>query len=176
MFRGQAQRRRDAGDRLVEAAAQSVLIASRRDRKPRRRADRRVRVAVREAQTLGRQSVEIRRTVRSAAVAVEVGVAEIVRQDENEIRSRRVALALHGVCPLRALGRRRLRPSKDAHSRMGTIRSVTPAHRSRADAGPDHSTHLRTRPEHWNTICRRLDSPASTLHCSGERAAMGGDP
>src|SRR4051794_27356309 len=99
MFRGQPQRRRSGGDWFVETAAQPVLIPSRRDCQPRRRADRGIGIAIGEAQTLAGQSVEIRRTVRSAAIAMEVGVAEIVGQDEYEIRGRRALVAFHGPGP-----------------------------------------------------------------------------
>src|SRR5689334_6504869 len=62
-----------------------MLIASRRDRKSRRRADRRVRVAVRKADAFSRHLVEIRRAILPTAITVKVGVTEIVRQDEDEV-------------------------------------------------------------------------------------------
>src|SRR6202008_644018 len=51
-------------------------------------------VALREAQPAFRHAVEHRRALRPAAVAAQVGVAEVVGEDENEIRPR-LARLLH---------------------------------------------------------------------------------
>ena len=81
--------RRAAGDRLVGAAAQPVLPAASGEREARRRAHRRVGVAVGEAQARGRQPIHVGRAGRASAVAAEIGVAEIVGQDEDEVGAQR---------------------------------------------------------------------------------------
>src|SRR3954464_2556716 len=60
-----------AGDRLGGGAAQPVLPAPGGQRKTRRRAHRRVRIAVGKSQSFCRETVEIRRARRAAAVAPE---------------------------------------------------------------------------------------------------------
>ena len=86
----QAQRRAASAlavDRLLGGAAQPVLIAAGHQGEARRRAHRRVRVALREADALARHRVEHRRDRNAAAVAAEVGEAEVVGDDEDEVGS-----------------------------------------------------------------------------------------
>src|SRR5262249_27933740 len=71
--------------RLVVAAAQPVRPAPGQQREPGRRADRRIRVAVREAQSFRCHAVELGRAPASSAIAAEIGVAEIVGEDEDEV-------------------------------------------------------------------------------------------
>ena len=74
-------------DRLVGAPAQAVLPAAGSEREARRRAHRGVRVAVGEAHAGRGDRIEAGRAARAAAVAAEVGVAEIVSEDEDEAGS-----------------------------------------------------------------------------------------
>ena len=71
--------------RLVRAAAQPVLPPPGHQREARGRADRRVRVPVGEAQAFGGHAVELRGALRPPAIAAEVGVPEVIGEDENEI-------------------------------------------------------------------------------------------
>src|SRR5438876_582273 len=75
-----------AADRLLGGAADAVLVAPGGESKARRRADRRIGIAAREAQALDRHAIDVGRGRRAAAVATEVGVAEIVGKDEDEVR------------------------------------------------------------------------------------------
>src|SRR5260370_335132 len=53
---------------------------------PCRRANGRVRVALREHQSLDRQAVDVRRRIITLAVAAHVGIAEVIRHDEDDVR------------------------------------------------------------------------------------------
>jgi hypothetical protein len=83
---------RAAGERLVGGAAQAMLPAPGGEREARRRAHRGIGVAVGEAHALPRHAVEHRRAVRPSAIAAEVGVAEVVGQDKDEVRARSHAM------------------------------------------------------------------------------------
>src|SRR5262245_19217928 len=77
---------RRAGDGLLGGAAQAVLIPAGDQGEAGRRAHRRVRVAVGEAQALGGHPVETGGDRRARAVAADVGVAHVVGHDEDEAR------------------------------------------------------------------------------------------
>ena len=90
MLGRQTERRAAAApavDRLLGGAAQPVLVARRHQREPGRRADRRVRIALRHPQAAGGEAVEHRRDRLAAAVAAEVGEAEVVGDDEDDVRA-----------------------------------------------------------------------------------------
>jgi len=88
----------DAGDRLLGRAAQAVLPAARGQGKACGRAHGRVGIAAREAHALRGHGVQARRDIGGAAVriararAAEVGIAEVIGQDEDQIG----ALGCHG--------------------------------------------------------------------------------
>ena len=75
----------DDADR-VDAGARAVLAAHQRG--PGGLAVRAAGVAVGEPHPLGGQAVDVRRLVVLAAEAADVGVAEVVGQDEDDIRPR----------------------------------------------------------------------------------------
>ncbi len=82
----QAQRVGGAGDRLLQAAAQAVLVAPGDQREAGRRADRRVGVGLGEADALPGQLVQLRRGEVGLAVDAQVGMAQVVGQDEDDVR------------------------------------------------------------------------------------------
>src|SRR5258707_2670262 len=73
-------------DRLFEPDWKAILIAPGDQRRARRRANGRVRVALREHQSLDRQAVDVRRRIITLAVAAHVGIAEVIRHDEDDVR------------------------------------------------------------------------------------------
>jgi len=73
------------GHRFLGRAPQLVLVAPGDHREPGRRADRRVGVSAIEAQALFRHPVEARRNRCAPAVTAEVGIAEVVGNDEDEV-------------------------------------------------------------------------------------------
>ena len=73
-------------DRLLEADGQPILIAPGDQRRPRRRTDGRVGVGLGEFQPLEREPVDVRRRVVLLAVAAHVGIAEVVGEDEDDVR------------------------------------------------------------------------------------------
>jgi hypothetical protein len=75
---------RAALQRLLEPDRQAVLVASGQQRDPRRRAHRAVGVGLREAHPLPRKPVDRRGRVFAAAVATQVGIAEVVGHDEHD--------------------------------------------------------------------------------------------
>jgi len=78
--------RRRGIDRLFEADLEAILISPGGERGARRRADRRVRVALGEHQSFQREPIDVRRRVVALAVAADVAVAQVVRQDEDDVR------------------------------------------------------------------------------------------
>mmetsp|Transcript_67487 Transcript_67487/g.186944 ORF Transcript_67487/g.186944 Transcript_67487/m.186944 type:complete len:527 (-) Transcript_67487:101-1681(-) len=84
-----------AGNRLLQPAAQPVLVAAGDQAKARGRAHGRVGIALREADALGGQLVEVGRGVVALAVDAEVGPAQVVGQDKEDV-GRRVGGARRG--------------------------------------------------------------------------------
>ena len=89
--RGMARRQADIPgrrriDRLLEPDRQPVLIAAGDQRRARRRADGRIGVGLGEPHPFQREAVDVRRRVVELAVATHIRVAEIVRQDEDDVR------------------------------------------------------------------------------------------
>jgi hypothetical protein len=78
--------RRRGVDRLFEAHGKTHLIAPGDQAGACRRAVGGIGIALREPQSLERQPVDVRRGVVALAVAAHVGIAEIVRQDEDDVR------------------------------------------------------------------------------------------
>src|SRR5262249_25658025 len=78
--------RRRRIDRLFKPERKAILISSGCQGRPRRRAEGRVRVSLLEHQSFERQSVDVWRRVVSLAVAAHVRIAEVVRQDEDDVR------------------------------------------------------------------------------------------
>ena len=72
--------------RLLQPDFQPLRIASGDKRAPRRRADRRRGVGTRELDALLREPIEVGRLVIGAAVAAQIAVAQIVREDEEDVR------------------------------------------------------------------------------------------
>src|SRR5712691_10189658 len=84
--------RRRCIDRFLEAHRKTHLIASGNQPRACRRATRGIRISLRELQSLDCQTVDVRRRVVTLAVAAHVRIAEVVRQDEDDVR-------LDGLCP-----------------------------------------------------------------------------
>src|SRR6267143_5789713 len=84
--------RRRCIDRFLEAHWKPHLIASGNQPGACRRATRGIRVSLRELKSLDCQTVDVWRGVVALAVAAHVRIAEVVRQDENDVR-------LDGLCP-----------------------------------------------------------------------------
>ena len=78
------------GPEVVLAVAANVGVAgvqARHEYRARGGADGRTRVELREAHPFPRHAVEVRRPDPSLAVAPEVAVAEVVGEDENDVRA-----------------------------------------------------------------------------------------
>src|SRR6267378_1251680 len=73
-------------DWFLKPCHETILIASRDQRRSRRRAYGRIRIALSETDPLDREAVNVRRRVVTLAVAAQVGVAEVVGHDEDDIR------------------------------------------------------------------------------------------
>ncbi len=89
-------------DGFLGRAAQAVLVARRHEREARGRAHGRVGVALGELQSAGGQAVQHGRNGAeggiAAAVAPQVGIAQVIGHDEEDVRSlRRLFLLRHGV-------------------------------------------------------------------------------
>ena len=120
--RGERRMRRRQADiaaaqRLLQADRQAVLVTPRHQRDPARRADRAVGISVAEFDAVGRQPIERRRREIAAAVAGEIGVAEIVGHDEKEarrVRARRGGEA--GRCRERGRAERARHHGSASHS------------------------------------------------------------
>src|SRR6266567_8465831 len=84
--------RRGCIDRFLEAHRKTHLIASGNQPRARRRATRGIRISLRELQSLDCQTVDVWRRVVTLAVAAYIRIAEVVRQDEDDVR-------LDGLCP-----------------------------------------------------------------------------
>src|SRR5262249_53338578 len=80
-------------ERLLEAEAQSILIAARDEGSPGRGADGGIRVALKEPHAFVRDPIDVRRFEIPPAVAADVGVPEIVRHDVDDVRWRVARLA-----------------------------------------------------------------------------------
>ena len=78
--------RRRHVQRLLEADAQPVLISASDQGDACRGAHRRIRVRLKEPGAVGREAIDVRRAEIAPAIARNVGVAEIVGEDENDIR------------------------------------------------------------------------------------------
>jgi hypothetical protein len=90
MFRRQADG--VAAERLLEADAQTILIASGDERRARGGADSRIRVALQKPGAACGDAIDVRRLQIGTAVAADVGVSEIVRHDVDDV-GRRLILA-----------------------------------------------------------------------------------
>ncbi len=71
--------------RLLQPDLQPVLVTAGHQADPGGRADRGVGIGLHEAQTLGCEAVDVRRLVVRPAVAADVGVAEVVGQQEDDV-------------------------------------------------------------------------------------------
>ena len=108
--------------------ARAPRVASRENRITRRRADGRRGVGIGEAHALARQAVEVRRgDLRVTVVTAEVAVAEVIGEDVDDVRARRLGGLrwhrgnrdgeeekkgrLHEVGPAKTLARRWVSPS-----------------------------------------------------------------
>ena len=92
--RGMLRRQTDVGcrtERLFEPDAQPVLVAARDQCGSRRRAHRGVGVRLEEPHALRRKPVDVRRAEIAAPVAGNIGIAEIVRHDEDDVRTPRLS-------------------------------------------------------------------------------------
>jgi len=85
--------RRRRVDRLFQADRQAHLIAPGDQPGARRRAVGGIGIALREPQPLERQAVDVRRRVVALAVAAHVGIAEVVGEDEDDVRLGRLRKA-----------------------------------------------------------------------------------
>ena len=79
-----------------ELDAATLLPASGHEAGACRRADRRVRVKVGELHTLGRETIDVRRGDVRATHATKVAVAEVIREDENDVWRSRVKRRAEG--------------------------------------------------------------------------------
>ena len=84
--RGMARRQTGvaAGERLVETNVETVLIASSNQRSARGRADRGVGVGLKKACSARCKTVDVGSVEIGSSVAGNIGVTEVVRQDEND--------------------------------------------------------------------------------------------
>ncbi len=76
------------GQRLFQTNGKPVLIAPRDQRGAGGRAHRRIGVRLGKAQTAGGEAIDIRRLVLAPSVAGEIGVAEVIGEDEHDVRRR----------------------------------------------------------------------------------------
>src|SRR5438105_15475081 len=65
---------------------QASLIAPRNQCRTGRRAVRRIGVGLREFQSLGCQPIYVRRRIVPLTIAADIGIAEVIRQDEDDVR------------------------------------------------------------------------------------------
>src|SRR5713101_3809306 len=79
-------------DRFLEAHRKTHLIASGNQPRACRRTTRGIRISLSELQSLDCQTVDVWRRVVTLAVAAHVRIAEVVRQNEDDVR-------LDGLCP-----------------------------------------------------------------------------
>ena len=77
-----------AAEGALELPAEAVLVQSGEQRGAGRRAHRPVAVVIREAHPLGREPVDIRRAIARAAIATQIAVAEVVRENDDEVGTR----------------------------------------------------------------------------------------
>ena len=80
-------------DRLFESHLKAHLIAPRDEPGARGRAVRGIRIRLREPQAFDRQTVHVGRGIVALAVAAHIGVAEIVRQNEDDVWPNRLGKA-----------------------------------------------------------------------------------
>src|SRR5262245_63418654 len=73
-------------DGLFESHLKTHLIATSDQSHPRGRAIPLIRVALRKPQAFNRQTVHVRRGVVALAIAAHISIAEVVRQDEDDVR------------------------------------------------------------------------------------------
>jgi hypothetical protein len=73
-------------DRFLEPHRKTHLIASGNQPRACRRATRRIRIGLRKFYSLDRDPVDVRRRVVALAVATHISVAEVIRQDEDDVR------------------------------------------------------------------------------------------
>ena len=82
-------RRRDpdiaARDRLLETDREAILVAAGDQRRARRRTNRAVGIGLSEPQSFGGQAIDVRRSKVRPAVAGQVGIAEVVGHDEQDV-------------------------------------------------------------------------------------------
>src|SRR5262245_25547510 len=83
--------RRCGVDRLLEAHLEAHLIASGDQSSARWGAIGGIRIALRELEAFDRQTVHVRRRIVALTVAAHIRIAEIVREDEHDVR-------LGGLC------------------------------------------------------------------------------
>src|SRR5882724_9938343 len=74
-------------ERFLEAKPQPVLIAACDECRTRGSTDRRVRICLQKTQALRGQVIDVRCLKIGAAVACHVGIAEIVSENEDNVRS-----------------------------------------------------------------------------------------
>ncbi len=84
--------RRRCIDRFLEANRKTHLIAPGNQPRACRRATRGIRISLRELQSLDCQTVDVWRRVVTLAVAAHVRIAEVIRQNEDDVW-------LGGLCP-----------------------------------------------------------------------------
>src|SRR5882762_11154737 len=107
--------RRRCIDRFLEAHRKPHLIASGNQPRACRRATRGIRISLRELQSLDCQTVDVWRRVVTLAVAAHVRIAEVVRQDENDVW-------LDGLCPTFSA---RSEPRQGHRARGGRLDKMT---------------------------------------------------
>src|SRR6185312_17143742 len=75
--------------RFLETDAEAILIAPGDQRGPGGRTDRRIRIGLEQAHTVRGDAVDVGRFEVWTAVARDIGVAQIVREDEDDVGTRR---------------------------------------------------------------------------------------
>lgn len=113
-----------AGDRLFEPATQAVLVTAGDQAEARGRADRGIGVSLHQADTLPCQLVQVRGAVIRLAIHAEVAPAQVVGQDEQDVRLARMAWLFAGRSQ-RSGGRQRQRGKSADH---GAAFAVDRAH------------------------------------------------
>lgn len=80
--------RRLSRDRLLQPHRQPVLITAGDQCRPRSRTDRRIGIRLSEPNAPTRKRIDVGRRVVPPAIAGQVGIPQIIRHDENNIRRR----------------------------------------------------------------------------------------
>src|SRR5262245_40754102 len=87
-------RRRQTGnaggsERFLETDGKPILIATGDERDTRRRADGGICVGLKKPHAVGGETIDVRRVEVRPAITCNVGVTEIVGEDENDVRGTR---------------------------------------------------------------------------------------